>query len=360
MKKIHDKILLLHASRWCAYLGALMLGLTSCSGADEPEAVTDSETPVAFAVKTEDNWNASRAAFENDSQIGIFAYHVPSGESETSTPNFMNNQMAEYNGTSWDYSPIKYWPNNQGDVINFYAYAPYGSYTISADKKITYDASSNTDLLWNAAETKNQNKESGTIAFHFKHALAKIGFTVKKSGTGINNATIAVKKVMLSTSDCTGDENVAPNGPFYTTGILNLAKQGTPVADVVADWTASTTGRGFFLNHSNFNNATEEAGFTVTATADPAQKLNKEESDILVIPQNTTFNLFVQYTVELSSGHSYTNNFNKTMSAINFQAGKVYTINLNLGVNNLTVGGITITDFKDAIGGYDNELEGEL
>ncbi len=88
--------------------------------------------------------------------FGVFAYMKGTGGAtdcyttgtwNTSTPNFMYNQQVIYSGSTWTYSPVKYWPNDfsttdvdnktgdteankaQGSVaagkVSFFAYAPY-------------------------------------------------------------------------------------------------------------------------------------------------------------------------------------------------------------------------------------------
>ena len=45
----------------------------------------------------------------------------------TVTAGYMYNQAVEYDSktSAWTYSPVKYWPNRDGDKISFFAYAPY-------------------------------------------------------------------------------------------------------------------------------------------------------------------------------------------------------------------------------------------
>lgn len=65
-------------------------------------------------------------SFDDKESIGIFAYYNQNGVAST-TPNFMNNQQATYDASSssWNYSPVKYWPTNANDNLSFYAYYPY-------------------------------------------------------------------------------------------------------------------------------------------------------------------------------------------------------------------------------------------
>jgi len=71
--------------------------------------------------------------------FGVFGYYTDNNEYDPqSTPNFMYNQLMEWqsDGASsgyWKYDPVKYWPNEYGntasaddqDKVSFFAYAPY-------------------------------------------------------------------------------------------------------------------------------------------------------------------------------------------------------------------------------------------
>ena len=71
--------------------------------------------------------------------IGVFAYHTNNSryDERNSLPNFMYNQQVKWNAAVgngvWEYSPLKYWPNEFGtnavsediDYVSFFAYAPY-------------------------------------------------------------------------------------------------------------------------------------------------------------------------------------------------------------------------------------------
>lgn len=79
---------------------------------------------------------------EADAGFGVFAYYGNGAlYNETSKPDFMYDQLVQYNNTYnvWDYTPIKYWPNEFGeaassesaDRLTFFAYAPYVDVTPS-------------------------------------------------------------------------------------------------------------------------------------------------------------------------------------------------------------------------------------
>lgn len=78
------------------------------------------------------------AAIAAGGGFGVFGYYTDNGNyvstaNSGSKPNFMYNQGVFYNTDHWEYSPIKYWPNEYGnsaastgtDRLSFFAYAPY-------------------------------------------------------------------------------------------------------------------------------------------------------------------------------------------------------------------------------------------
>lgn len=136
--------------------------------------------------------------------FGILAYYT--GTSDWSTkgsstaPNFMYNQKVTW-GSAWSYTPLKYWPNTDGEKISFFAYGPYDAPenfptgTVAAiDNGIELSAVSATgaptlaftiknapnsmvDLV--AAKATDQTKTSSAVTFQFKHLLSKVKLQAK-------------------------------------------------------------------------------------------------------------------------------------------------------------------------------------
>lgn len=133
-------------------------------------------------------------------------------------PNYMYNQKVTYS-TKWEYSPIKYWPNEYSttaalstneDKLSFVAYAPYATILDASANPVTISDGAGTpaaadegiisvskndatgdptltfkvpaasdkqiDLLYSDAATTNLTKQaiSGTVNFTFKHALSNL------------------------------------------------------------------------------------------------------------------------------------------------------------------------------------------
>lgn len=194
--------------------------LAACSADDAREPVpATSDMPVAFAATLHtDNTHATRSANEIDDNVtlqakgfGVFGCHTGLYKYSDSNvrPNFMYNEHVTYDGTNsvWTYSPVKYWPNGEGETnssintgenphyVTFMAYAPYSdgstgdagycipSFSLQGDLGnpwLTYrlhtDVTKQVDLLC-ATPMLDQTKPVGNskVNFTFGHALACVG-----------------------------------------------------------------------------------------------------------------------------------------------------------------------------------------
>lgn len=276
--------------------------------------------------------------------FGVFAFYTKAADfvaGNDAAPNFMNNQKVEYTSGAWTYSPLKYWPNNDGDKVSFFAYAPYdASKTWSADKiayTVENDVKDQVDLLFAPAQA-NKTKQgiNDKITFAFKHALARIGFSVAYAadqtaeGGTLDAATkITINKVVIRKKDASTETD----GVFYKTGNLTLT-----AANADAAWANQAGAQAFTLATDNF--IADELNNTTAKIS----QLNKADSYVMIIPQNTEFEVYVEYTVTTTDA-SHPNNSstieNKITTpvntAINFEANKSYTLNLVLGMTSVKV-----------------------
>ena len=113
------------------------LTMTGCSN-DEINAPQQSQgnNAIEFSTYLGRNAQGSRGTETNDASIkneenggfGVLAYYTEQTNfTDTNKPNFMWNQKVTFNGTNWEYTPIKYWPTKVGDKVSFFAYAPYAA-----------------------------------------------------------------------------------------------------------------------------------------------------------------------------------------------------------------------------------------
>ena len=234
--------------------------------------------------------------------------------------NWFDNVKVTYSSTDtkWIYDPVQYWLP-QGH-IDFLAYAPYDSKynnkVTNDNQKLDFTVSSTIkdqkDLLW--ANATNQTKANKPVTFTFKHALSRLGYTVKlnKEYTG---TTITLKKITLA-----GSENGAQKA-FYPKGTIDLS---------TGDWTPSTTD-----DKLKFEWFTTTSGKKLSTTAAD----NEADNYLFVIPQkfsaSATDKLYVivEYTIEGYKGVTtpMTNTVWQKLEQ-EFKQGKAYTINLTIGL----------------------------
>ena len=252
--------------------------------------------------------------------FGVFGNYKEANGQEFGS-NWFDNVQVTYKDAKWTYSPVQYWLP-QGH-IDFLAYAPYDSQydnqQITKDnQKLDFTVSSTIttqkDLLW--ANATNKTMTDKTVTFTFKHALSRLGYTVKLN-KDYTRTTITLTKITLAGSE-DGTENA-----FYTTGTIDLSK--TSSTDL---WTISTPDA-----KQKFD------WFSGTQTLATTDYKNPDANYLFVIPQKfsapATDKLYVivEYTIEGYNGVTtpMTNKVYKQLEK-NFEQGKAYTINLTIGL----------------------------
>lgn len=266
---------------------------------------------------------------KSDIGFGVFG-NYSSTEGTVTTPtygnNWFDNTHVTYKNSKWTYEPLKYWlPKGH---IDFLAYAPYNAGTVKEPYSLDFNVSSTIadqiDLLW--AHADNQTKADNPVKFNFNHALAKIGYTVKTNVEGTGGTTIILKKITLAGS--------APKDPletaFYTKGTIDLSKpNGTGL------WTTPTPAekRNYEWYKGTYN--------VTTSASHPDDNREKDKDYLFVIPQNfenghDNLYVIVEYTIQYNIGKPGTiNTMDYTVSSKiekNFEQGKAYMINLNIGL----------------------------
>lgn len=295
--------------------------------------------------------NGTRGSVENKETLrtkgfGVFGnYKANAGQ--TSVPDFFKNQPVTYKDSKWTYSPLKYWPAN--GKIDFLAYAPFDSeQKLIENSKLAFEvkptATEQKDLLWaNATSQITENFASTTnkkVNFLFKHALSRLGYTVKLSGNyNSSDATFTLKKITLAGSP---DETT---NAFYKKGTIDLTKTDTKenlskTNDPKGLWTAETTAD----NKQNFPWFSAGAQSVNITYVDPTDQTKKPVSNgkdyLFVIPQDFSSTadgadklyVIVEYDVTYtSSSTTITNKVYKKLP-IKFEQGKAYMLNLTIGL----------------------------
>lgn len=318
------------------------LTLVSCSS-DDLNSLSDNSSKneaisfdgylgrSAVAVNGSRGSVLDKTALQNSTEgFGVFGnYSSTDGATPTYGENLFKNEKVTYSSsnstsTKWAYTNTKYWPTV--GHIDFLAYAPFVSGTTLTDSKINFTVADQVgnqkDLLW--ANATNKTKTDNPVKFTFNHALAKIGYTVKK-GVADDNVTITLNKITLA-----GSATDPAKGAFYTDGTIDLSK-----ANYATDlWEPSSSSAA----KQNFEWFSGSQLLTSTSTFNP------DKDYLFVIPQDfsqTNENadelyVIVEYTINYNTGVAATMT-SKVSSKLEkkFLQGKAYTINLTIGLTKI-------------------------
>ena len=365
------------------------LALTACAKFETEKVVEDE--PVAFGVYA---GNAATKATYGDittdslktsaDGFGVFGYYTLNNAWAASyKPNFMYNQKVAYDAganttlypAKWVYTPLKYWPNGQNateveagtinDKVSFFAYAPRiavdpetgvpGTPVPASGQGITAITDNDTagaptvtftvpskpeeqiDLLW-ANPMKDQTKQSitGTVAFVFNHALAKLNVKVQAVVDAVNPTTANLDsntKIIL--------ESLELKAAGTKTGTLSLND---------GNWSNTSGETDVTYNTSSFSATTTVNGKTGFNVTEAATALNTTTSP-MIIPGTVASGSFVivaNYWVittdsALKEGYSTVqNNIRKSSTAaITFAGGTSYEVLAKLGLTNTS---FTVTE----------------
>ena len=272
--------------------------------------------------------------------FGVFG-HYKEADGQEFGHDLFNNQQVTYKTSAWTYSPLRFWPTS--GHIDFLAYAPYDSKYVnkvsSDNQKIDFTVNSTIkdqkDLLWanNAVNQTMDNNSKNKVKFQFKHALSRLGYSVKLYGDYTsNNVKFELKEITLTGSDpkSTTASTTETAKAFYTDGTIDLST-GT--------WEKHSAGAG----KQDFVNWLSETQDVTSATESTPYK-NPTSDYLFVIPQNFSEKIgeaenpdklyvIVKYTITYTDGGAQpiTNTVYKQITP-NFVQGKAYTLNLTIGL----------------------------
>lgn len=157
------------------------------------DAIPVSGQPIEFSVQSD--WKEipntrsddGKTQFVKDDEIQIFGFHTsPSNVVQK----FMyredgsnRGQIVTYDGTSWNYSPKRFWPKE--GTLDFYASYPQNSIHNDADHRMMiYEQTANSmkqDLLWGVSIKKCADDRKNNVEITMYHALAKVNIFIDKS-----------------------------------------------------------------------------------------------------------------------------------------------------------------------------------
>lgn len=309
--------------RYYLTLIATVLLATACSN----EAMPTEETPgvqpsienaITFSVDLEGGTRAvgEKSAIVDYDAIGVFASYTGDVKYNLSTvtPDYMYNQMVKYNGGTWTYDPVKYWPNTTDgdgyhkDYISFFSYYPYtagdtegiigfSNKDAAGDPWLVFQLPADapdtqTDLLYGVAmlDLQKQNIE-GRVNFSLRHALACVGdqITIKcsdalKTELGakslyINSVTIHYKnltnkaKLILNSNETPNWQPVV-SGEYTSSRTVSLSDATyigagtthTPIYNGSIGQQVTISNKGLFYIPIHLGAVRQEAEITVEYT----------------------------------------------------------------------------------------------
>ena len=260
-----------------SFIIALLLAAlcaVSCQESDLPATSDEAaQWQIGFRAMVEEP--ATRAigdgelttALLKDRGFGVYCWYT--GSDDFTTPKtasaltgstqpylmLMRNQKVTWDGTdaAWDYSPVKYWPQDPTEKLTFRAYAPYTDYLLTDATtgmpqlpvmvtKDDYHNGVQHDPLWgtgrSVADAKYgehyndvtyatsshrttpdataDNTTDGYIHWYFHHGMAKLVFKAKLADEAPDER-IKITAIKLE--------------PLYTRGLLDLSSPSTSASD---------------------------------------------------------------------------------------------------------------------------------
>lgn len=272
------------------FIVTAFLTVLSCTRTQDLDVPETAQEAVGFDVYTHGAVE-TKAGYPGEINLdalkvtgfGVYGY-------VSNKPDFMSNQHVTYSG-GWVYSPVKYWPNQDGVDIDFYAYAPYVEQSdfatlveaqtdaasatpakegivyvhpnnLATSPKIVYrtpaDPSNSVDLMYGVAAEAHtapdvtvglpflhmtKLKIGEKMKFNFKHALTKLVVNVDGYFDEVNGGT-------------PGNNNVDPNTRVVIKSVIikttQLAVGGTldlnNTVTNTPNWTVGTTLSAFNAN----------------------------------------------------------------------------------------------------------------
>ena len=335
----------------------ILLFCVSCSLENNENVAMEDSASISFDtswgkdVQTRGNVMVGHSIFK----IGIFAKMKSDGDwqdgkSFDDHSSFMNNVNfyrdwvpEEKDWSGWDYKPHHYWPENENQKINFFAYAPRrdsASLNLAKNHVRLYHSTSkeNVDLVWACSLNQNKStvsKSKNKVKLQFKHSLARISFKIGLSEPLDGDADKGAQVILKSVKLCAYSNG--SGGVFVDEGYLNLAIGTWNMDDkhstrTVYTWTPETDPNkkeGFLLSSDKINY--ENTPITVS-----------DKSYLFILPQtkNMEFYLIVDYVLKHADGmeeQRQVKGLVNSKHSMDFVAGKAYNFVLNIPLDRIKV-----------------------
>ncbi len=192
-----------------------LFALLSCSKVGVsypvPDGLAAGDNQISFNINNPwTKYSASSSEFESGDKVGIFSYYHPEG-TESPKSDFIFNEDLNYNGISWTYAPVKYWPNGTSAKLSFYAYWPYkdldeAGAAAAGSGKISLAIDGRSDLMWGIPVDGSgnpfegnllDNSVSSSVSLKMSHLLCKLGFKFRWKD-GADSRAYHVSEITIS------------------------------------------------------------------------------------------------------------------------------------------------------------------
>jgi len=263
-------------------------------------------------------------------------------------------------GDTWTYNPVKYWPNNDGDKLSFFAYAPYSDKTwedmgfktdVNAKKltvsfPIYQDVVDQVDYIY-ADPVLNKTKQGvdaqgnvyhngvNNIKFDFAHITSQVNLyvgveqnTATQSNTIWDDPNTVIEVKSIEFKDCSTAISYSYDISAGSVGTLST--------------TMSEEKQNIVLTSDNFIAEAAKIDHVNYATAG-YKKLNKDNSVLFLAPENLK-DVVVTYTVtttdvKLADGKSVvTNTIPYTFTTpLTLTSGNAYNLCFLIGMNSVKI-----------------------
>ena len=286
-------------------VAAIALTFTACSSDNDIPADNGKEYPISLSVGISDLSVVTRAenttTWLNSGELGL--YITRNGEKTLQGKYLCNNAQFTYGSNGWSCTNTYYWAADNA-TIDYVAYHPYqsnvtGNY-ISWD--VTSQDSGNPDLLYQKASNVT-NPTDHSIDITLGHVCSKLVVNVSKLGSEIAEGT-TISSIKIG--------GLKPKGTFNLT-------DGT--------WDTS-------------NETAADIEMAVFVTPNQGMKATCEA---ILIPQTAPFTL----TIRLDDNSEY----QLAVPSQVFEAGKCYTLTIQVGQDKVNLGNITQTGWDTQDGG---------
>ena len=286
----------IHRNIWACLILGIALSFVSCSSDSTDEPLNGPSPAIGFfsnqieeigtrALVTDDNLKSQN--------IGVYGYKKKADDTDHML--VFDNTELSHNGSSWNYTPLRYWDLSRS--YSFLAYIPYGTNIVeygyeTATGKYTDILTfkeipqwqkidgSETDYL--VASSKGSavdyiTNKNGTVNLEFKHIYAQLLVCVAKNTLGASTTTHTITGLRFgeaageipSTPKCTylHDTNNAANSKVTserTYGVITFLDKDNASDDSVATSEPKTMAHYLVAPFATQNNASLYIDYTIS------------------------------------------------------------------------------------------------